>query len=90
MGVKADCTDHSMSKAQAVLQAVWYSQHRVEHKDGAAGDVEALIASLQYVKENRSQFESKLIAMGWETDNVLMCSQSKAILRVSGGEYTSR
>lgn len=82
MGVKYTCAEHSMSKAQAVLQAVWYSVRRPDFPGGAAGDFEALTASLQYMHANTSDFEQDLRVKGWQTDNVLMCSQSKAILRV--------
>lgn len=82
MGVKDSCAEHSMSKAQAVLQAVWYNTRRLDFQSGPAGDLKALTASLQYVKEHRGRFEEELSASGWQTDAVLMCSQSKAILRV--------
>jgi hypothetical protein len=83
MGVKGDCLEHAMSKVQAVLQAVWYSEMRGEWPQGPQGDLQALRESLQYATENRPQFEMELKAHGWQTDNVMMCSQSKAILRVS-------
>ena len=83
MGVKDTCAEHSMSKAQAVLQAVWYSVTRSEFPSGPTGDLKALTASLQYMHAHTSEFEQDLRAKGWQTDNVLMCSQSKAILRVN-------
>ena len=85
MGVKDTCAEHSMSKAQAVLQAVWFRVARARYQSSPAGSLEALMASLQYVQAHAGQFEEDLRAKEWQTDNVLMCSQSRAILREVGG-----
>jgi hypothetical protein len=83
MGVKASCSENSMSKANAVLQAVWYSIMRCGFPSGPEGDLKALVASLEYVEEHKEQFKDELVEKGWQTDQVLMCSQSRSILRAS-------
>jgi hypothetical protein len=78
LGVKASCGDRSVSKAHAVLQAVWLQERRAQFPADAAGELAALQASLEYLCAHRAAFGAQLRAAGWQDDNVVMWSRRRS------------